>query len=105
VGAGEQTSVDSMQIEPPSQIPDPEDATSWQSGRLAFRMQPLEDVLQQINRYSRKPIVIADPAIADIKVTGTVVGGNVSGWVASLRSALGLAAVDEPDRIVLQRAR
>lgn len=105
VGAGEQTSVDSMEIEPPTQMPDPGDAASWQSGRLAFRMQPLGDVLQRINRYSSKPIVIADPSIAGIKVTGTVVDGNVSGWVASLHSALGLVAVDEPDRIVLRRVR
>ena len=105
VGAGEQTSVDSVQVQPPSQNPDPEDATSWQSGRLAFRMQPLRDVLQQINRYSGKPIVIEDPDIAGIKVTGTVVEGNVSGWVASLHSALGLVAVDEQDRIALRRAQ
>lgn len=105
VGAGEQTSVDSVEIEPPSQIPDPEGATSWQSGRLVFRMQSLGDVLQQINRYSSKPIVIADPQIAGMKVTGTVVGGNVSGWVASLHSALGIAAQDEGDRIVLRRTR
>lgn len=105
VGAGEQTSVDSTEIEPPSQIRDPEDATSWQSGRLAFRMQSLSDVLQQINRYSRKPIVIADPSIAGMKVTGTVVDGNVSGWVASLRIALGIVAIDERDRIVLRRTR
>jgi len=105
VGAGEQTSVDSVEIEPPSQMPDPEGATSWESGRLAFRMQPLGDVLQQINRYSSKPIVIADPGIAAIKVTGTVVGGNVSGWVGSLHSALGIVAVSEGDRIVLRRAQ
>lgn len=105
VGAGQQTSVDSVEIEPPSQVPDPQDATSWQSGRLAFRMRPLGDVLQQINRYSSKPIVIGDPGIAAVKVTGTVVDGNVSGWVASLHSALGVVAVDERDRIVLRRTQ
>lgn len=105
VAAGEQTSVDSVEIEPPSQIPDPEDAISWQSGRLVFRTQSLGEVLQQINRYSSKPIVIADPDITGMKVTGTIVGGNVSGWVASLHSALGLTAQDEGDRIVLRRVR
>jgi transmembrane sensor len=105
VGAGEQTSVDSVEIAPPTQIPDAGDATSWQSGRLVFRMQPLGDVLQQINRYSSKPIVIGDPAIADMKVTGTVVDGNVAGWVASLQSAMGIEAADEPGRIVLRRMR
>lgn len=105
VGAGEQTSVDSARIAPPTQIPDAGDATSWQSGRLVFRMQPLGEVLQQVNRYSSKPIVIGDPAIAGMKVTGTVVDGNVSGWVASLQSAMSIEATIQPDRIVLRRMR
>jgi len=105
VSAGEKTTVDSVEVKPPSHMPDPEEATSWVSGRLAFRMQPLGEVLQQVNRYSSKPIVIADPGIAQLKVTGTVVGGNMSGWVASLHSALGVVALDEPDRIVLERAQ
>ena len=49
--------------------------------------------------------VIADPEIARMKVTGTVVGGNVSGWVASLHSAFGLAAQDEGNTIVLRRVQ
>lgn len=105
VGAGEETTVDRAEVGSPSRAPDPEEAASWRSGRLTFRMQPLAQVLQQINRYSSKPIEIADPGIAEMKVTGTVVGGNVSGWVASLHSALGITALNKPDRIVLQRAQ
>lgn len=105
VGAGERTAVNGHEVEPPSQVHDPEDATSWRSGRLVFRMQPLDEVLQQVNRYSRTPIVIADPDVAQLKVTGTVVGGDVAGWVESLHSALGIVAVQEPDRIVLRQGQ
>jgi transmembrane sensor len=105
VGAGEGTTVDSFQVAAPYRLSDPEEATGWRSGRISFRMQSLGEVLQQVNRYSSKPIVISGPGITGIKVTGTVVGGNVSGWVASLHSALGIVAIDEKDRIVLQRAR
>jgi ferric-dicitrate binding protein FerR (iron transport regulator) len=66
-------------------------------------MQPLGEVLQQVNRYSSKRIVIASPNIAQLKVTGTVVGGDVVGWVNSLHAALGIVAVDEPDRILLRQ--
>lgn len=103
VDAGEKTAVNSLEVEPPSQVRDPEEATSWRSGRLVFRMQPLDEVLQRVNRYSSTPIVIADPAIGRLKVTGTVVGGDVAGWVGSLHSALGLAVIHEPDRIVLRQ--
>jgi transmembrane sensor len=103
LGAGQETTVDSIEIAPPLKIADPEAVTAWRSGRLAFRMQPLGEVLQDVNRYSRKPIVAADPGIERIDVTGTIVNGNVTGWLASLRSALGIVAVEEPDRIVLRR--
>ena len=105
VGAGEETSVDSSEIEPAAPIVDVGEATSWTSGRLAFRMQPLGRVLEDVNRYASKPIVIEDPDIGDLKVTGTIVGGNVSGWVASLGSALGIVADEEPSRVILRRAR
>lgn len=103
VSAGEQTTVNSLEVRPPSTNPDPSDATSWRLGRLAFRMQPLGEVLQQVNRYSRKRIVLTDPDVAKLKVTGTVLAANVAGWVHSLHDALGIVATDEPDRIVLRR--
>ncbi len=104
LSAGEKTTVDSTEVKPASPIPNPEDVTDWISGWLAFRMQPLGQVLKEVNRYSKIPIVMADKNIATIRVTGTVVTGNVSGWVASLHTALGIVAIDEPDRIVLYRA-
>ena len=105
VSAGEETTVDSMAVEPPAPIVDLAQAISWTSGRLAFRMEPLQRVLEDVNRYAKKRIVIGDPEIADVKVTGTVIGDNVSGWVGSLGSALGVVAIEEPDRIVLRKGR
>jgi len=105
VGAGEETTVGSAAVEPVTRIPDVAAATSWQSGRLAFRLEPLRYVLEDVNRYAPKPIVLGDSEIGNLKVTGTVVGNNVSGWVASLESALGVVAVEDEDRIVLTRPR
>lgn len=103
LSAGQRTTVDSTEIKPASRITNPKDVTDWISGWLVFRMQPLGQLLEQVNRYSEKPIVLADKNIATIRVTGTVAEGNVSGWVASLDAALGIVAIDEPDRILLYR--
>jgi transmembrane sensor len=105
ISAGEEATAGSVEVGPAIRISNLAAATSWQTGRLAFRMQPLRYVLEDVNRYSRKPIVIGDDAIADIRVTGTVMGNNVSGWVASLQSALGIVAVEEKDRTVLRNGR
>ena len=67
-------------------------------------MQPLGQVLQEADRYSAKPIVAADPAVADIRVTGTMSERDLPGWLRSLHRALGLLVVDEPHRILLRRS-
>lgn len=105
VSAGEETAVRDTVVEAARPIEDLAATTSWQSGQLAFRMQRLRHVLEDVNRYAAKPIVLADPAIGDLKVTGTVTGANVSGWAASLGAALNVVAVEEPDRIVLRAAQ
>jgi len=105
VDAGEETTAGSAAVERAVAIPDIAAATSWQAGRLAFRLQPLRYALEDVNRYARKPIVIGDEEIGELKITGTVMGSNVGGWVRSLESALRIVAVEEPEKIVLRKRR
>src|SRR6202789_1655517 len=56
VSAGQQTTAGSAGIEEPTKMEDP--ATGWQIGHLAFRLQPLRYVLEDVNRYAQKPIVL-----------------------------------------------
>lgn len=102
VDAGQQTVAGSEGIERATRIEDVGSTTSWQKGRLTFRLQPLRYVLEDVNRYSRKPIVAADEHEGSLLVSGTVIGDNVDGWVASLEHAFGLTAVEEDGRIVLR---
>jgi transmembrane sensor len=103
VSAGQETTVDIGSIRRVANTVDLDAATSWTSGRLVFRMEPLQEVLEQVNRYSRRPIVLGDPAIAGVRVTGTVDADNVEGWVASLGSALGIGASEQGQQIVLRK--
>ncbi len=49
----------------------PEDQlSSWRQGRRVFRKTPLEALVYDLNRYSEKPIIIADPRIRGVQVTG-----------------------------------
>ncbi len=105
VNAGEETAVDDTIVEAARPIADVMATTSWQTGQLAFRMKPLRFVLEDVNRYTTKPIVLADPAMGELKVTGTVAASNVPGWVASLKAALDIVAIEEADRIVLRAAK
>ena len=100
--AGQQTTTDSAGIEEPTVVEDPAAATSWQTGRLAFRLQPLHYVLEDVNRYAAKPIVLEGEALGALQITGTVERENIAGWVGSLERAFDLRATEEPDRIVIR---
>lgn len=102
--AGQQTTAGRAGIAEPSQVEDPAAATAWQSGRLAFHLQPLRYVLEDVNRYASKPIVLEDASLGALVITGTVEPRNIAGWVGSLERAFDLEAIEEDDRIVI-RAR
>lgn len=103
VDAGQQTIAGRAGIEAASKVVDPSATTSWQTGQLAFRLQPLKYVLEDVNRYAPKPIVLEDDSIGSLLITGTVADGNVSGWIGSLERAFSLMAIEEQDRVVIRR--
>ena len=69
---------------------------------MAFEAEPLRYVIQDVNRYSQRPIVIADARLGDLQITGTVFQTNVLGWVQSLEAAFGIHADIQADRITLR---
>jgi transmembrane sensor len=100
--AGQQTTAGSAGIDEPTKMEDP--ATGWQIGHLAFRLQPLRYVLEDVNRYARKPIVLDGDDVGALVITGTVERENIPGWVKSLERAFDLQITEDADQITL-RAR
>jgi transmembrane sensor len=64
----------------------------------------LKYVIPQINRYSAKPIVLADGAVGEIEFSGTVFQGQVEDWVRAVASAFPVA-ISETDHQIFIRAR
>jgi transmembrane sensor len=102
VDAGQQTTAGSAGVEEPTKMDDP--AAGWQTGHLAFRLQPLRYVLEDVNRYAPKPIVLEEEGMGALIITGTVERENIAGWVKSLEHAFDLQATEDAGQIVL-RAR
>jgi transmembrane sensor len=42
--------------------------TSWLQQELVFEGEPLSAVIEEFNRYSRTPIVLSDPSLADLRI-------------------------------------
>jgi transmembrane sensor len=60
-------------------------AVSWTQGRLWFDRVPLSDAVAEFNRYNRRQLVIADPAIADMRIGGAFEATDVQSFVAALK--------------------
>ncbi|AGH48881.1 MULTISPECIES: FecR family protein [Sphingomonas] len=49
---------------------DPERAQAWRFGRLMFDATPLATAVAEINRYGARKVVLADPALGRMKISG-----------------------------------
>ena len=74
----------------PGRIPD------WTNGMLTFDGTRLGDAIAAANRYSTGKIAVAEPALADRRVTGAYRAGDAEGLANSLAASLGLRAVRTP---------
>jgi transmembrane sensor len=70
---------------------------SWTEGRLWFERQRLADVVAEFNRYNRRQMEIADPAIADLRIGGGFEATDPDSFIAALERTLGVKAFPSPD--------
>jgi transmembrane sensor len=63
---------------------------TWRDGRLVFAATSLVQVADEFNRYNHQQLVISDPAVAAIRISGTFKASNVEAFVRLLKEAYGL---------------
>jgi transmembrane sensor len=78
-------------------------AASWREGLLSFDDQPLGEAAAIVNRYSDDQVVIRDPAVAALRVSGQFRAGDVSRFAETAAELHRLDAVRTGDRIELQQ--
>jgi transmembrane sensor len=69
---------------------------SWTEGRLWFERQTLKDVVAEFNRYNRRQMVIADPAIENLRIGGGFEATDPESFIAALERTLGVRAFPSP---------
>jgi transmembrane sensor len=67
-----------------------EDTLTWRDGRLVFHGTSLAEVADDFNRYNRQQLLISDPSVAAIRISGTFKASNVEAFVRLLKEAYGL---------------
>ncbi len=82
---------------------DPQVATAWRSGVLKFIDEPLRDVVADLNRYSKRKIVIDDASLSTLPYTGTVFADRIDQWLLAAQDAFPLYIEEEgKDRVRLK---
>jgi transmembrane sensor len=76
--------------------------TSWREGRLIFDDMSLADAVKEVNRYSRAQIVLGDPRLRSLRVSGVFDAGRNTSFVEGVTGAYGVrVAKRSEDEIVL----
>jgi transmembrane sensor len=102
---GQQLSIDASDGSASVQTVDAIGIAAWREGRLQYRDEPLRSVIADLARYSTREIVIANPQVAHLRITGTVFAGDVDSWLQSLETALPVRVVQAPDGSVRLESR
>ncbi|HWU79073.1 MAG TPA: FecR domain-containing protein [Caulobacter sp.] len=65
-----------------------DEALAWKQGVVEFRDQPLSEAVGVLNRYTRAQIVIRDPEVAALRITGVFKTGDIKRFGRSVSEVL-----------------
>lgn len=82
-----------------------ETTVAWHKDRLIFRELPLDEVVQQINRYHVRPIRLSSQQLSQLKVSGEFNSTDRAGLIQALKTLLPLRSSEQDDVTVLHSAQ
>lgn len=80
-------------------------ATGWLDNILTFEDTPLEDVVEELNRYSARPIQLEDEGLRHARINGVIQAGNSEAMVRYLQRFQPVHIVVGEDRIRILRTQ
>jgi len=75
----------------------------WRRGMLVFHHATLEEAAEQYNRYSAKPVVIADSKVGRMIFSATLPSNNVDTFIRVAEKLFNIHSQDRGDEIVISR--
>lgn len=105
VGAGKRISYNNEGNISQSMTTNIEAAISWEQGLLVRVDTPLSSVIEDVNRYSEREIIIGDSSLSDIKFTGTVLSDGIDNWLRGLSVAYPIKVLDTGRGAILLLAK
>lgn len=69
-------------------------AVTWLQGRFEYRGEALVHVIADLNRYTDRHIVLADPTLGNLRYSGTVFPDHLDEWLLGIGGALPVVVRD-----------
>lgn len=82
-------------------LPEVEDTLSWRTGFLTLRETTLAEAVAEFNRYNARKIVVQDPGIATLRLSGKFESTQYEAFIRLLEDSFPIHAEAHDDRIVL----
>ncbi len=76
--------------------------TAWRRGQISLDNTTLADTVSEINRYNTKRVVVRDPGIAAIRLSGVFRAGDTQNFVTAVTRTYHLRARNEGGEILLE---
>lgn len=102
VSAGEQVRLERHLALRPMSV-NPAIVTAWVQGKLVFNDTPLSEVIEAFNRYNLRPLIVDDPQLLQLHVSGTFDTTNSAEVVEFLCQRFHLVAHEGASSIRLRR--
>jgi transmembrane sensor len=84
---------------------DAQQIASWKGGLLVFNDTPLSDAVAEINRYTLRPIAIADIAIGAYRVSGVFESNNPKNFAQAMGEVFPIEITYAPDGATTLRTK
>ena len=102
LAAGEQVTVEPKSVPAPHEA-DVSLATAWTQRKIALRAAPLSEVVEEFNRYNTRQLVIVDPDLKAIKISGVFSSTDPDSLLRFLRALPNISVADTGGEIQIAR--
>jgi transmembrane sensor len=84
--------------------PDLQDVIAWQDGRLAFRNETLSQAVAEMNRYTTRPLIVADTQVGQLRLSGLYRVGDPEAFARSIAILLPVRVQTDAESVQILRA-
>jgi transmembrane sensor len=81
-----------------------EAVTAWRRGEVMLDKTQLADAIAELNRYDKTKLIIDDPKIAALPISGIYQAGDSNGFARTVAKLYDLEIIEQPNRIYLRAA-